>query len=92
MKAHVTFEPLSNGAIPFYTRAQPKQVYEIKDFLVAARRKDARCVTIKKQKNGSLKFKVRCSKYLYTLVVAQNEKAEKLQQSLPPGLQRKAIQ
>lgn len=71
---------------------QPKQVHEIKDFLIAARRKDARSVTIKKQKNGSLKFKVRCSKYLYTLVVKDNEKADKLQQSMPPGLQRKSIQ
>lgn len=71
---------------------QPKQVSEIKDFLIAARRKDARSVTIKKQKNGAHKFKVRCSKYLYTLVVKDNEKADKLQQSLPPVLQRKIIQ
>lgn len=58
---------------------------------MAARRKDARSVTIKKQKNGSLKFKVRCSKYLYTLVVKDSDKAEKLQQSLPPGLQHRSI-
>ncbi|KAL5573948.1 hypothetical protein UlMin_023545 [Ulmus minor] len=32
------------------------------------------------------KFKVRCSKYLYTLCVFDNEKADKLKQSLPPGL------
>ncbi|AAW45072.2 hypothetical protein CNH02050 [Cryptococcus deneoformans JEC21] len=32
------------------------------------------------------KFKVRCSKYLYTLVLDDAEKAEKLKQSLPPGL------
>jgi large subunit ribosomal protein L38e len=32
------------------------------------------------------KFKVRCSKYLYTLVLHDAEKAEKLKQSLPPGL------
>ncbi|KAH8924153.1 ribosomal protein L38e [Atractiella rhizophila] len=32
------------------------------------------------------KFKIRCSKYLYTLVLADAEKAEKLKQSLPPGL------
>jgi len=69
----------------------PKQVFEIKDFLIAARRKDARSVTIKKQNSGSLKFKVRCSKYLYTLVVKDTEKADKLQKSLPPGLQRKSI-
>ena len=31
------------------------------------------------------KFKVRCSKYLYTLVVADQAKAEKLKQSLPPS-------
>lgn len=30
------------------------------------------------------KFKVRCSKYLYTLSVADKEKADKLKQSLPP--------
>lgn len=32
-----------------------------------------------------VKFKVRCSRYLYTLVVMDNEKADKLRQSLPPG-------
>lgn len=37
---------------------------------------------VSKQKT---KFKVRCSRYLYTLVVDDAEKAEKLQQSLPPG-------
>jgi len=37
------------------------------------------------------KFKVRCSRYLYTLVVTDSEKAEKLKQSLPPGLQVKDL-
>jgi len=32
------------------------------------------------------KFKIRCSRYLYTLSVDDPEKAEKLRQSLPPGL------
>jgi len=32
-----------------------------------------------------VKFKVRCSRYLYTLVINDKEKAEKLRQSLPPG-------
>jgi hypothetical protein len=32
-----------------------------------------------------VKFKVRCSKYLYTLVVTDGDKADKLKQSLPPG-------
>ncbi|KAI8909887.1 hypothetical protein PhCBS80983_g05751 [Powellomyces hirtus] len=68
----------------------PKQIKEIKDFLTTARRKDAKSVKIKKNAN-EVKFKVRCSKYLYTLVVADLEKAEKLKQSLPPGLEVKNI-
>ncbi len=40
---------------------------------------------MKSKKRDSVKFKVRCSKYLYTLVVQDKEKAEKLKQSLPPG-------
>ncbi|KAG5574731.1 hypothetical protein H5410_054865 [Solanum commersonii] len=64
---------------------QPKQIHEIKDFLLTARRKDARSVKIKKNKD-MVKFKVRCSKYLYTLCVSDFEKADKLKQSLPPGL------
>ncbi|KAH0713477.1 hypothetical protein KY289_009436 [Solanum tuberosum] len=63
----------------------PKQIHEIKDFLLTARRKDARSVKIKKNKD-MVKFKVRCSKYLYTLCVSDFEKADKLKQSLPPGL------
>ena len=41
-------------------------------------------VKIKKNKEN-VKFKVRCSRYLYTLVIQDREKAEKLKQSLPPG-------
>ncbi|KAJ1555327.1 60S ribosomal protein L38 [Cladochytrium tenue] len=68
----------------------PKQIKEIKEFLMTARRKDAKQVRIKK--NGSqFKFKVRCSRYLYTLVVADADKAKKLRQSLPPGLTIKDI-
>ena len=71
-------------------RAQPKQISEIKDFLLTARRKDAKSVKIKKSKDV-VKFKVRCSKYLYTLCVKDLEKADKLKQSLPPGLTVKDI-
>ena len=31
------------------------------------------------------KFKLRCSRPLYTLVLTDGEKADKLKQSLPPG-------
>ncbi|CAL8176494.1 unnamed protein product [Prunus armeniaca] len=62
---------------------EPKQIHEIKDFLLTARRKYARSVKIKRSKDA-VKFKVRCSKYLYTLCVFDLEKADKLNQSLPP--------
>ena len=63
---------------------QPKQINEIKDFLLTARRKDARSVKIKKSGEVT-KFKVRCKRYLYTLCVTDADKADKLKQSLPPG-------
>ena len=65
----------------------PKQINDIRDFLQKARRTDAKKVKIyKKEKNT--KFKIRCSKFLYTLVVQDNEKAKKLKDSLPPGLEQ----
>ena len=65
---------------------QPREIKEIKDFLLTARRKDAKSVRIKKNSTkGITKFKVRCSKYLYTLSVQDSDKADKLKQSLPPG-------
>lgn len=68
----------------------PKEIKEVKDFLIKARRKDARAVKIKKNPDNT-KFKIRCSRFLYTLVVADKEKADKLKQSLPPGLQVKEV-
>ncbi|KAI9288946.1 60S ribosomal protein L38 [Umbelopsis sp. AD052] len=68
----------------------PKQVQDIKNFLEIARRKDAKSARIKKNAD-SIKFKVRCSRYLYTLVVKDAQKAEKLRQSLPPALVVKDI-
>jgi hypothetical protein len=41
---------------------------------------------IKKTSTQQIKFKVRCEKYLYTLVLKDQDKAEKLKQSLPPGM------
>jgi len=63
---------------------QPRQIVEIKQFLLTARRPDAKSVKIKKT-GPVTKFKVRCSKFLYTLCVEDNDKADKLKQSLPPG-------
>merc|ERR1712071_184392 len=58
--------------------------------LVESEKEDAKSVQIKKNAENT-KFKVRCSRYLYTLVITDKEKAEKLKQSLPPGLQVKEL-
>lgn len=63
----------------------PKQISEIKDFLLTESWKDARSIKIKRSKDV-IKFKARCKKYLYTLCMLNSEKADKLKQSLPPGL------
>lgn len=57
--------------------------------MAIAGRPDAKSARIKKtvlaKGNVQTKFKLRCSRYLYTLVVDDVEKAEKLKQSLPPS-------
>ncbi|KAI8334253.1 60S ribosomal protein L38 [Chlamydoabsidia padenii] len=76
-------------SLSFYIK-MPKQVIDIKQFLEITRRKDAKSALVKK--NGDkFKFKVRCSRYLYTLVVNDKQKATKLRQSLPPALSVKDI-
>ncbi|KAL1744901.1 ribosomal protein L38e, partial [Schizophyllum fasciatum] len=75
----------------------PKEIRDIKQFIQIAMRKDATQARIKKTapKKGQkqqTKFKVRCSRYLYTLTVDDPEKAEKLKLGLPPGLEVKEIE
>ncbi|KAB0337355.1 hypothetical protein FD755_024411 [Muntiacus reevesi] len=54
--------------------------------LITDRKKDAKSVKIKKNKDN-VKFKVGYSLYLYTyLFITDKEKVQKLKQSLPPGL------
>jgi len=48
-------------------------------FTIAARIK-------KNKKTNNIKFKVRCQRFIYTLVLKDSDKAEKLKQSLPPGM------
>ncbi|KAF8879871.1 ribosomal protein L38e [Mucidula mucida] len=75
----------------------PKQISDIKEFIKITQRKDALQARIKKTAakgaggKTQTKFKVRCSRYLYTLSIDDPEKAEKLKQSLPPGLAVKEI-
>ncbi|KAK7954005.1 60S ribosomal protein eL38 [Apiospora aurea] len=70
----------------------PQEIADIKQFIEICRRKDATSARIKKNKKASqtqTKFKVRCSKHLYTLVLKDTDKAEKLKQSLPPEVAKK---
>ena len=50
------------------------------------------CSDVKVKKGAELtKFKLRLSRYLYTLKVADAAKAEKIAQSFPPGLKKEDI-
>ncbi|MCJ1247443.1 60S ribosomal protein L38 [Trapelia coarctata] len=65
----------------------PKEVSDIKQFIEICRRKDASSARIKRnRKTQQIKFKVRCHRFLYTLVLKDSDKADKLKQSLPPNL------
>ncbi|KAL1974301.1 hypothetical protein VTN31DRAFT_4505 [Thermomyces dupontii] len=65
----------------------PTEVSDIKQFIEICRRKDASSARIKRsRKTTQTKFKVRCRRYVYTLVLKDADKAEKLKQSLPPSL------
>jgi large subunit ribosomal protein L38e len=58
--------------------SQPLLPRPLTDVPIAARIK-------KDKKRNNVKFKVRCHRYLYTLVLKDLDKAEKLKQSLPPS-------
>ncbi|CCE78814.1 Piso0_000844 [Millerozyma farinosa CBS 7064] len=72
-----------------------REIKDIKEFVELTRRSDIDNVVIKVNNklntNGKkikqTKFKVRGSRYQYTLVVNDAAKAKKLQQSLPPTLE-----
>jgi large subunit ribosomal protein L38e len=68
----------------------PREIKDLKEFLSICSRKDARCVKVKKNNKDKklTKFKVRCSKYLYTLVVPDKKKAEKIQKSIHATLKQ----
>nr|XP_042136196.1 60S ribosomal protein L38-like [Peromyscus maniculatus bairdii] len=67
----------------------PRKTKEIKGFLLTARQRVAKSVKIKKNQNN-MKFKVHCSRYLYTLVIT-DKKTQNLEQSLPPELAVKKL-
>ena len=72
----------------------PIQITDLRDFINTSRRADARSVTVvkvKKDNHITTKFKIRCSRYVYTLVMKDLEKAKKLESSLPPTLKKTTI-
>jgi large subunit ribosomal protein L38e len=65
----------------------PREIKDLKEFLSICSRKDARHVKVKKNTDAT-KFKVRCSKYLYTLVVHDKKKADRIQKSIHPSVKK----
>ena len=62
----------------------PKQVTDVTQFLKIAT--TAKKCIISKSKKNHTKFKVRGSRFLYTLTVTDPTKAKKLKESLPAQL------
>jgi large subunit ribosomal protein L38e len=93
--AHTTFvhAPTSHPFL-FHSKQpieqQPRGTTDIRDFLKKARRKDATSVKIKKT-DDYVKFKLRLSKYLYTLKVTDMNKADRISKSFPPELKTEEI-
>merc|ERR1711939_936966 len=57
----------------------PSEITDIKQFLEIARRKDAKGARLKKSsKSKDIKMKIRCKRYLYTLILKDSAKAEKI--------------
>ncbi|RHW67301.1 60S ribosomal protein L38 [Trypanosoma brucei equiperdum] len=65
----------------------PREIKNLKEFLAICSRKDARCVKVK-QNPKVTKFKVRCSRHLYTLVMADKKKADKIERSIHPSVKK----
>ena len=75
-------------------KKQPKNIEDLKLFLQYLRGDDskkikaiAKTITIK-TKNNSTKFKLRCSRYLYTLKIDDQAKAEKIRSSIKPEVKK----
>eukprot|EP00357_Protocruzia_adherens_P014816 CAMPEP_0115008708 /NCGR_PEP_ID=MMETSP0216-20121206/22108_1 /TAXON_ID=223996 /ORGANISM="Protocruzia adherens, Strain Boccale" /LENGTH=75 /DNA_ID=CAMNT_0002376237 /DNA_START=50 /DNA_END=277 /DNA_ORIENTATION=- len=73
----------------------PKQITEIKKFIQKVRgegkgKVEPKSVKIKRNKDCT-KIKLRCSRYLYTLVIKEKEKADKLISTLPATVTKKEI-
>lgn len=56
------------------------------DSLIPAWRRETAARIKRNRKSQQVKFKVRCHRFLYTLVLKDSDKADKLKQSLPPSM------
>ncbi|XP_004415183.1 PREDICTED: 60S ribosomal protein L38-like [Odobenus rosmarus divergens] len=94
--AHSAFPPsllaacCASHALPCAPVALPHKIEEIKDFLLTATRKDTKSVKIKKNKDN-VRFKVRCSRYLYTLVITDKGEGRETEAVPAPGLAVKEL-
>lgn len=62
----------------------------MKNFLRLTQRKDAKWVKARKT-DKQTKFKVRTSKYLYTLIVNNRTSANKLKAALPASIEKRGL-
>ena len=65
----------------------PKSVTQPKKFLELVNRPDAKWVKIKKVSDEVTKFKLRTTKYLYTLTIKQPKFTQLVTESIPQSLE-----
>lgn len=65
----------------------PKSVATPRKFLELAARPDAKAIKVKKVSDEVTKFKLRTTKYLYTLTVKQEKFAKLVTDSIPQNLE-----
>lgn len=70
---------------------QAKQITDIKQFVALVNDKSTQWVKVKKGGKEGVKFKARAPGKLVTLVVPDQEKAEKLMKMFPPHLKPQMI-
>ena len=92
VRLHRSHPPLLSSKVYIHFD-MPREIKDLKEFLSVCSRKDARHVKVKTNvKAGSksklTKFKVRCSKFLYTFVVPDSKKAFKIRKSISPKLKQ----
>lgn len=68
---------------------------DIKSFLIHLRRDEGKHTRahriIIKTKDNSTKFKLRCSRYLYTALVNDQEKAKRIKNAIPQWVQKSEL-